>query len=147
MPWEGLLHTLQPTALVSELFVKLSRSTLRIVDQEHYFRLAARAMRHMLADHARLKKAKKRIAPDAMQDLFQANSEQTDPETLYALRSALEKLRTIDARAAETIVLRAVEGLTISEIGHLQKTEPWRVRANYDFARKWIAEQLSGIHR
>src|SRR5579862_5732569 len=55
-------HTLQATALVSELFLKLLRMEARIVDEDHFFRVAARAMRQVLIDHARCKRPAKKIS-------------------------------------------------------------------------------------
>src|SRR5579871_4187510 len=55
-------HTLQPTALISELFLKLLRMEARIVDEDHFFRLSARAMRQVLIDYARSSRAGKRVS-------------------------------------------------------------------------------------
>src|SRR5262245_26147653 len=65
-------HTLQPTALVSELFLKLHRIEMRILNEDHFFRLSARAMRQVLIDHSRTRKPATPLAPDAIQELLAA---------------------------------------------------------------------------
>ena len=96
-------HTLQATALVSELFLKLLRMEARIVDEDHFFRVAARAMRQVLIDHARCKRPAKKISLGNVAELL--CSSERDSESALAVKLVFEKLRALDAKVAETVVL------------------------------------------
>jgi RNA polymerase sigma-70 factor, ECF subfamily len=135
-------HTLQPTALVSELFLKFQRLETRIVSEDHFFRLSARAMRQVLIDHAQTRRAVKvplELIPELLLPTRQSNA---SPESLLAAKMVFEKLRSMDAGVAETIWLRAVEGRTVDEMSRLQGREEWRVRADYDFGLQWMANRM-----
>jgi RNA polymerase sigma-70 factor (ECF subfamily) len=137
-------HTLQPTALVSELFLKLRGLETRILGEEHFFRIAAGAMQQVLIDSARAKAALKRIPPQLVSELLPGlDRTHADPELRLTLKISLERLRGIDRMAAETVWLRSVEGLTIEEVSRSQGRETWRVRADYDFGLRWLADQLT----
>jgi len=136
-------HTLQATALVSESFLKLRGLGTRILGEEHFFRVAQRAMQQVLIDSARSKAARKRIPPEMLSEfLTGSNPAQADPELCLAARVALERLRKIDPGAAETVWLRSVEGLTIDEVSRMQGREFWRVRADYEYGIQWMAGQF-----
>ncbi len=137
-------HTLQPTALVSELFFKLGRLEMRILSEDHFFRISARAMRQVLIDHARTKKPTKKVPLEIAAELaLVARESSFASESSVAVRIAFEKLRSLDKEVAETVWLRCVEGLTIDELSTAQKREPWRVRADYDFGLQWLANHLN----
>lgn len=135
-------HTLQPTALVSELFLKLHRLEMRILNEDHFFRVSARAMRQVLIDHARGKKAGK-LPLEAIPRLLQHDlRDAADWESSLAVKMVFEDLRSMDPEVAETVWRRCIEGQTIQEMSHLQGREPWRVRADYDFGLRWMANRL-----
>jgi RNA polymerase sigma factor (TIGR02999 family) len=137
-------HTLQPTALVSELFFKLRGLETRILGEEHLFRIAAGAMQQVLIDSARAKAAGKRIPPRLVSELLPGlDGTGGDPELRVTLKIALARLRVIDRRAAETVWLRSVEGLTIEEVSRSQRRETWRVRADYEFGLRWLADHFT----
>jgi RNA polymerase sigma-70 factor, ECF subfamily len=137
-------HTLQPTALVGELFLKLNRLQMRILDEDHFFRISARAMRQVLIDHARSRGAAKKIAPTDVPELLLAGQGgAADLATLIAVRGVFEKLEKLDPAAARTVWLRSVEGLTLAEVSQAQHRETWRVRADYDFGVRWMADRLT----
>jgi RNA polymerase sigma-70 factor, ECF subfamily len=136
-------HTLQPTALVSELFLKLHRLETRILSEDHFFYLAARAMRQVLIDHARVKRAPRVPLELIPELLLPANHDAVASESSLAVKIVFEKLRSMDPRVAETVWLRSVEGLTINEMSRAQKREAWRVRADYDFGLQWMANRLN----
>jgi RNA polymerase sigma factor (TIGR02999 family) len=137
-------HTLQPTALVSELFLKLRGLEMQILGEEHFFRVAAGAMQQVLIDSARAKAALKRIPPQLVSELLpDLDGTYADPELRLTLKISLERLRCIDRTAAETVWLRSVEGQTIEEVSRSQRRETWRVRADYDFGILWLADQLT----
>src|ERR1700733_6959701 len=115
-------HTLQPTALVSELFLKLRRLDTCILSDDHFFRISARAMRQVLIDHARHKRLVKTVPAALIPELLlPANQNAIDPESALAAKMVFEKLRAMDAMVAETVWLRSVEGVTIQELGSRQK--------------------------
>ena len=133
-------HTLQPTALVSELFLKLLRMESRILDEDHFFRVSARAMRQVLIDHARSRRPAKRVSLEHVAELLSAGDR--NGESALAVKLVFEKLRALDAKVAQTVWLRSVEGLTALEMSRLQNRELWRVRADCDFGLQWMASQL-----
>jgi RNA polymerase sigma-70 factor, ECF subfamily len=138
-------NTLQPTALVSELFLKLRRRELRVLSEEHFFRISARAMRQVLIDHARIKRPAKKVPLEQIPELLlpaNPNQSSADPETALAVKMVFEKLRAMAPEVAETVWLRSVEGLTIHEMSRAQDREAWRVRADYDFGLQWMSNRL-----
>jgi RNA polymerase sigma factor (TIGR02999 family) len=136
-------HTLQPTALVSELFLKLRRLDTAILSDDHFFRISARAMRQVLIDHARHKRPGSMLQAQLIPELLlPANQNAIDPESVLAVKMVFEKLRAMDAKVADTLWLRSVEGVTIQELSCQQKREAWRVRADYDFGLQWMANRL-----
>jgi RNA polymerase sigma factor (TIGR02999 family) len=135
-------HTLQPTALVSELFLKLHRLETRILSEDHFFRISARAMRQVLIDHARVKRGPK-VSLDLIPELLlPGGPTPATAESALAVKLVFEKLRSMDPQVADTVWLRCVEGLTINEMAQTQAREAWRVRADYDFGLQWMANQL-----
>jgi RNA polymerase sigma factor (TIGR02999 family) len=135
-------HTLQPTALVSELFLKLHRLEIPVLSEDHFFRISARAMREVLIDHARGKQATK-VPLDAIPRLLQpGHDEAASRESALTVKMVFEKLRIMDREVAETVWRRCVEGWTIQELSELQGREAWRVRADYDFGLRWMANRL-----
>jgi RNA polymerase sigma factor (TIGR02999 family) len=137
-------HTLQPTALVSEVFLKLQRVAVRILDEEHFFRLSARAMRQVLIDHSRGKVSERELRCEWVEAVIAGVArEKVQVEVAAEVRMAFEKLKTFDPVAAETVWLRAVEGHTLTQTSAAQKREIWRVRADYDFGIRWLASRIS----
>ena len=145
---ETAAQTLQPTALVSELFLKLRRLESRILGEEHFFHVSARAMRQVLVDHARSRRAQKKIPPELIAELL-PDAAQTggDAELRLTVRAVFENLRDFDPKAAETVWLRSVEGMTIDEVSRAQRRKFCDVRADYDFGLQWMADQLKGQAR
>jgi len=140
---EKAAQTLQPTALVSELFLKLRRLESRILSEDHFFHVSARAMRQVLVDHARTRRAQKKIPPELIVELLpEAAQAGPDTELRLTVRTVFESLRELDPRAAEAVWLRSVEGMTIDEVSQSQRRKFWDVRADYDFGLKWMADQL-----
>ena len=134
-------HTLQPTALVGELFFKLRGFEHRILDADQFFGMAARAMRQVLIDHARVRHSAKKVAPEAVPELL-SNRNDAAPELRLTVKSVFQALKRLDPAAAETVWLRSVEGLTLGEVSRKQGREVWRVRADYDFGVRWMADRI-----
>lgn len=137
-------HTLQPTALVNELFLKLHCFEVRILNEDHFFRLSARAMRQVLIDRSRSQRPARKIPPELIPELLSDRNDSTSVETRLAVKLVFEKLRTMDATAAETVWFRAVHGMTIAELSAAQNRPQWQVRADHDFALQWMASRLRG---
>jgi len=144
---ERLNHTLQPTALVNEAFVqKLRLLSLPIRNRDHYYALAATAMRQVLVDHARRNRAKRRrISPEIVAEtLLRSTGSASDPDERISVNNALRGLAECDAAAAKCVECRFVEGFTVRETAlHLNIPE-WRVRDDCEFALTWLASELGG---
>jgi RNA polymerase sigma factor (TIGR02999 family) len=136
-------HTLQPTALISELFLKLQRREIEILNEDHFFRMSARAMRQVLIDHARVRKSVERVPLERIPELLlPADAGAANPELRLSVRQAFERLKAMDALVAETVWLRTVEGISAHELSRMQGRAEWRVRADYDFGLQWMAGRL-----
>ncbi|MDM7913836.1 MAG: ECF-type sigma factor [Candidatus Eisenbacteria bacterium] len=141
-------HTLQPTALVHEVFLKLCRQeSVEYASRCHLLAVAAEAMRRILIDHARRHLADKRGGDWARITLFDDVALARDGIVdLLALEMALEQLESRDATAAEVVVCRFYGGMTEAEIGErLGITERW-VRHHWRHARAWLRMQLDESH-
>lgn len=137
-------HTLQATALVHEAYLRLVEVDGDSLEgRAHFFRLAARAMRRLLIDHARQRQAQKRGGDVIFQtqSALDGAATWTDPE-LLDLDAALEELNGLDERKARLVELRFFGGLTIEEaadtlgIGHATAERDWR------FSKAWLAKKL-----
>ena len=118
-------HTLTPTALVNEAYLKLFREGCGWNDQNHFLSSAATAMRHVLVDHARHRDTAKRgggILRIPLDDVLREPSDQ-DPE-LTALDDALQELAELDERQAKIIEMRYFAGLTIEEVAKVLDVSP-----------------------
>ena len=134
-------HTLQPTALVGELFFKLRGFEHRILNEDHFFGMAARAMRQVLIDHARVRNSRRKVAAEAIPELLSQRSA-ADAELWLTVKTVFRALKGLDPVAAETVWLRSVEELTLGEVSRRQCREVWRVRADYDFGTRWMADRV-----
>ena len=139
-------HTLQPTALVHEAWMRvLQQSGVHWKSPGHLRALGATLMRRILVDHARKKKAAKR---GGGQQAVTLNSELLDGEgerglDVLALEEALEKLARLDERQARIIELRFFAGLTIPEAAEALEISETTVEDQWRFARAWLARELS----
>jgi RNA polymerase sigma-70 factor (ECF subfamily) len=139
-------HTLQPTALVHEAYVKLAdASGVSPSDRQHFFMLAARVMRQILVDHARARGAAKRRQPAEPRTLIDiATDPSADQVDVLALETALEKLARLDEPKARLVELRFFGGLTGQEaadvlgISRTQAARWWRM------VKAWLASELDG---
>jgi RNA polymerase sigma factor (TIGR02999 family) len=138
-------HTLQPTALVHEAWIRLSaQDGSRWTDRAHFFAIAAQAMRRILIDHARRKRADKRggdrqritLASDITPPL---DSNEVD---LLAIDEALGRLAELDARQAQVVELRFFAGLTVEEVGQALGVSARTVASEWRLARAWLSREL-----
>lgn len=139
-------HTLQPTALVHEAFVKLVESDGKgFVDRAHFFAVAATAMRQVLMDHARAKRALKRGGERERVTLDEGllAGEQRDLD-LLALDDALSELERHDARKHRVVELRFFGGLTAEETARVLGVGLTTVESDWRAARAWLHVRLKG---
>lgn len=140
-------HTLQPTALVNEAYVKLVASPdVDWRDRAHFFAVAARAMRQVLVDRARRRNADKRGAgarPTTLsgEELLEA-ADGPSPEDLLALDEALDELDRLDPRLRQVVELRFFAGLTDGEIGQALGVTRRTVQRDWTKARAWLYAEL-----
>jgi RNA polymerase sigma factor (TIGR02999 family) len=146
MSKESPFHTLQPTALVNEVYLKFERQKqLQAQSRTHFLALAALAMRQVLKDHARIKGAAKRGGGKVLfvtLDEVTAVSSRRD-EAWDDLQWALEKLEKDDPRAAKVAVLRFFGGLTEPEIAAELGLSERTVREDWTYARAYLRKELS----
>ena len=141
-------HTLQPTALVHEAYLKLAGgANAQWESRAHFFAVAARAMRQILMNHARDKAAAKRGGGWHKITLGEAvtppgsTSREID---LIALDDALEKLAGLSERQARIIELRYFGGLTIDETAHVLGVGTTTVEDDWHLAKAWLSRELKG---
>jgi RNA polymerase sigma factor (TIGR02999 family) len=136
-------HTLQPTALVNEAYLRLAPGDEQWENRAHFFGSAAQAMRRILVDHARRHQAVKRGGEArrvTFADLAIAGEE---PDLdLLALDAALEALGKEEPRLAEVVQLRYFAGLGIAETAEVMGTSPATVKRDWTFARAWLLERM-----
>jgi RNA polymerase sigma factor (TIGR02999 family) len=134
-------HTLQPTALVNEAFLRLvASSDLTIRGREHLIALAGTAMRRVLIDHARGKRARKR---QSTSDVIWIELEPAWIVDILVIDDLLSRLSLLDASAARLVELRFFAGLTMDEIADLLRFSPRTADARWRFARTWLRGHLA----
>jgi RNA polymerase sigma factor (TIGR02999 family) len=143
-------HTLQPTALVHEVY-------LRLVDQRqvdwknraHFFGVAAQVMRRILVDHARRRSAGKRgegVQCVSIEEAKEVSGSNEIP--ILALDHALARLKQVDPELAWIVELRAFGGLSIEESAHFLEVSPSTAKRDWRTAKAWLNRELgSGAHR
>jgi len=137
-------HTLQPTALVHEAYIRLADETqLTWKDRAHFYGIAARVMRRILVDHARVHNAAKRgglqqkLSLDAVQEL------PTVVVDLVELDGALEKFAEDYPRKSEVVELKFFGGLDAKEISEVLQVSEKTVLRDWNFAKLWLCRELS----
>jgi RNA polymerase sigma factor (TIGR02999 family) len=142
---ERVGHTLQATALVNEVYVRLvDLTSVRWQDRAHFFAVAASMMRRILVDAARARLASKRGGGDlrvTLSDDMVALSEASD---FVTIDDALEALSRVDMRKAQVVELRFFGGLSIEETAEVLKVSPQSVKRDWTLARAWLLMELRG---
>lgn len=141
-------HTLQPTALVNEAYLRLhGLGDVPWHDRTHFFAIASRIMRRVLVDHARGRLAQKRgaDAPRLLLDeqLDEAVQPSLDAAELIDLDRALDELATAEPRLARLVELRFFSGLGIDEASALLGCSARTAKRDWAFARAWLLHRLS----
>ncbi len=142
-------HTLEPTALVHEAYIRLARvATLEANDRSHFYAVAARMMRRILVDHARLQVAKKRVGAHQKLPLDEARLLiQEGPEHLLEVHEALSKLEAKHPRAARQVELRYFAGLTEGETAEALGLSRTTTTRDWRLARVWLFKYLKGTRQ
>jgi RNA polymerase sigma factor (TIGR02999 family) len=138
-------HTLQPTALVHELF-------FRLVDQSHadwqnraqFLAVSAQLMRRLLVDRARRRHAAKRGIPVTLnEEIFQQSPGYDQTEEILAVDQVLARLAELDSRQARVVELRYFGGLTVEETAEAMGIATRTVKLDWAMAKGWMQSQLS----
>ncbi len=145
-------HTLTPTALVHEAWIKLRNVQGVPNDKHHFMALAARAMRHILVNHALANQAAKRDGGERLSlanvDEVVTNSigstAQNEPLDLIALDAALTKLEARDPRAAKLAELRAFTGLSLEQAADALDISTATAKRDWTYAKLWLLRELRG---
>ncbi len=137
-------HTLQPTAVINELWLRLAdRPDLSFQNEKAFMAYASRAFRHVLIDHARRKNADRRGGGRrrsfAVADL---ESPRRGPELAIEVAELLDSFETEDPRAARVVEMRFFGGMTELEIADVLGVSPRTVRKDWAYARAWMADSL-----
>jgi RNA polymerase sigma-70 factor, ECF subfamily len=141
-------HTLQPTALVHEAFLRLAGNQGRFESRAHFLGVAASAMRRVLVDHARGRNAQKRgsgatlVTVSDLDDLPQPTGQDID---LIALDDALSRLIALDARQAQIVELRFFGGLSVEETAAVVGVSERTVKREWQVSRAWLRREIARI--
>lgn len=136
-------HTLQPTALVHEVWLKLARAGWN--DQQHFLALAATAMRQVLTDHARRARADKRGAGAQKVTLDESADSGVSAEVeLLVLEDALEKLAQANPRYARVFELRYLAGMETAAVADQLDVTPRTVQLDWRAIRAFLNRELTG---
>ena len=138
-------HTLQPTALVHDAYIRLvDWENVSWQNRAHFFSLAAKVMRNILVSHAVARRAKKRDFGRRLElsdNISMAGGREID---LFALDEALNSLAASDPQHAQIVELRFFGGLSIDETAHVLKISPSTVKRDWAMAKTWLYVRLKG---
>jgi RNA polymerase sigma-70 factor, ECF subfamily len=140
-------HTLQPTALVHEAYMKLiDQSRVKWQNRAHFFGIAAQVMRRILMDHARKHTAEKRggeaeLLPIEEEILIVSHDKSAE---LIALDDALQQLSEIDERKAKIVELRYFGGLSIEETAEVLGVSVPTINREWRMAKAWLYSEIAG---
>jgi RNA polymerase sigma factor (TIGR02999 family) len=137
-------HTLEPTALVNEAYLRLvTLKQIRWQDRAHFFAMAARLMRRILVDFARSRRSRKR-GGGAKQVSFTQSLDVAEgqPTDVLALNDALEALAAVDERKGRVVELRFFGGLSVEETAEVLDVSRETVKRDWTFAKMWLRRHL-----
>jgi RNA polymerase sigma factor (TIGR02999 family) len=142
-------HTLQTTALINEVYLRLvDFRDMSWQNRAHFFALCARLMRRILTDFARSRRSLKRGADAAPlsfdENLFVSQEPAAD---LVALDDALNGLAVVDARKGQVVELRFFGGLSVKETAEVLSVSEETVKRDWRLAKLWLMRELSAEHR
>jgi len=137
-------HTLQPSDLVNEAYLRLSRLTeVRWESREHFLGFAATAMRRVLCEYARKRNSKRRGGKHPRITLSAIDSEKRDRSyDASDFYWALDKLDSLNSRQAEVVILRNLIGASVDEVASTLNISPRTVKSDTRFALAWLNREL-----
>ena len=139
-------HTLEPTAVVNEVYLRLMpQRTVPWESRAHFFKIAARMTRRVLVDYARRRRTAKRegVADTHISVTnLEAPAREADQVDILALHEALDALAVLDRRQAEIVELRSFGGLTVEEVGHVLNISPATVKRDWTSGRLWLRRRM-----
>jgi RNA polymerase sigma factor (TIGR02999 family) len=142
-------HTLQPTALVHETFLRLADdSAVWWQNRTHFLAIASKVMRRILVEHARGRNAQKRGSGEvkrSLDDIDVAMPSVAGDVDLVALDEALARLAALDARQARIVELRFFGGLTVEETATVIGSSPRTVKRDWQVARAWLRREMARL--
>jgi RNA polymerase sigma factor (TIGR02999 family) len=140
-------HTLQPTALVHEAYLRLAaQDRVQWRNRAHFVGVAAQLMRRVLVDHARATHARKRGGHDTRVPIDDVDPGADGPSAdIFALDEALTRLAALDPRQARIVELRYFGGLTVEESADLLSLSPATIKREWQMARAWIHRELHRV--
>jgi RNA polymerase sigma factor (TIGR02999 family) len=143
-------HTLDTSALVHEAYLRVSAGAATDwQDRAHFFAVASTAMRRVLIDHAKHRRAQKRggdrvrVDVDLTQFSDDGKAAEADPDALLALDEAMSRLEKVHPRQAKAVELRYFAGLTMEEAAEVLATSAPTVMRDLRFAQAWLARELA----
>ena len=139
-------HTLQTTALINELYLRLpDLQDIEWQDRAHFFAICARQMRRILIDLARSRRSHKRGSGTFMVSLDDTPDAPADTrQDLVAVDDALNQLAKVDLRKSQVVELRFFGGLGVEETARLLKVSPDTVARDWRLAKAWLLREMSG---
>jgi RNA polymerase sigma-70 factor, ECF subfamily len=147
MKGERTAHTLQPTALVNEAYLRLIEvQNVQWQNRAHFFAMAARLMRRILVDAARARGYQKRGGGAVVVSLEEAMVLTAGPEgQLVALDEALTALAAVDPRKSQVVEMRYFGGLSLDETAEALQVSRDTVKRDWKIAKLWLLRQLRGV--
>jgi RNA polymerase sigma factor (TIGR02999 family) len=142
---EGPGHTLQTTALVHEVYLRLFGKEIDWQNRSHFFAVAAQMMRRVLVDHARARKASKRGSGGRvdLEDVPLVSDDRL--EDVLALDLALERLAEKDSRQAKMVELHLFAGMTLQETADVLGVAKRTIQRDWDFAQAWLYNEMRPV--
>lgn len=136
-------HTLQPTALVNEAYLRLAGNLARLEDRGHFFGAAAKAMERVLVDHARAKSAQKRGGDAARLTFVDVGLEIDDAGLdVLGVHEALEELGRADEELAALCRYRYFVGMSLEQIAEINGQSLSTVKRQWTYAKAWLTERV-----
>jgi len=137
-------HTLQPTALVHEAYVRLKNTGKRFESETEFRRVAAPVIRHVLIDHARRRTPHTKVTVDSWEDVDAADGQHGEVNFL-ALHEGLERLAKRDAELARLLEMRYFGGLTEQETADEAGIPLGTLKDRLKFARMWLRKEMTKV--
>ena len=134
--------SLEPRGLVHELYLRLVSSPVEARDRKHFYAIAALAMRQILADRSRRRKAAKRGGPENVRVTLSGLADEERDVDVLAVDDALTKLEELSPRQARIVELRCLIGMSVAETAETLEVSERTVASEWRLARAWLSREL-----